>query len=77
MMGHDSKKRGGVRMAYDWSGNNIIQQRYDRIVLAVASVVAISVATGTIALRSQVDSDTTISLAKQQRLDSEKWHLRL
>ncbi|EGP55338.1 hypothetical protein Agau_L100470 [Agrobacterium tumefaciens F2] len=77
MMGHDSKKREGVRMAYDWSGNNTIQQRYDRIILAVAGVVAISLATGTLALRSQDGPDGTISLAKQQQLDSEKWHLRL
>ncbi|WP_331284201.1 hypothetical protein [Agrobacterium sp. SOY23] len=77
MMGHDSRKREGVRMAYDWSGNNTIQQRYDRIVLAVASIVAISLATGTLALRSQVEPDTTISIAKQQRLGSDKWHLRL
>jgi hypothetical protein len=77
MMGHDSKKRGGVQMAYDWSGNNTIQQRYDRIVLAVASVVAISLATGTLALRSQEGAGDTASLAKQQRLNSEQWHLRL
>ena len=64
-------------MAYDWSGNNTIQQRYDRIVLAVASVVAISLATGTMAFRSQVEPNNTISIAKQQRLNSEKWHLRL
>lgn len=64
-------------MAYDWSGNNTIQQRYDRIVLAVASVVAISLATGTLAIRSQVEPNNTISIAKQQRLNSEKWHLRL
>ncbi|WP_107676663.1 hypothetical protein [Agrobacterium sp. LAD9] len=77
MMGHDSKKREGVQMAYDWSGNNTIQQRYDRIVLAVASVVAISLATGTIALRSQVEPEAAISLVKQQRLASDSWHLRL
>ncbi|AQS64429.1 hypothetical protein B0909_19310 [Rhizobium rhizogenes] len=77
MMGHDSKKREGVRMAYDWSGNNTIQQRYDRIVLVVAGVIAISVATGTVALNSQAGADTTINLAKQQRLNLEKWHLRL
>jgi hypothetical protein len=77
MMGHDSRKREGVRMAYDWSGNNTIQQRYDRIVLVVASVVAISLATGTIALRSQVEPQATINLAKQQRLASDTWHLRL
>lgn len=77
MMGHDSKKRGGVQMAYDWSGNNTIQQRYDRIIVVVASVLAVSLATGTIALRSQTGPDTTINLAKQQRLDLEKWHLRL
>ena len=64
-------------MAYDWSGNNTIQQRYDRIVLVVAGVIAISVATGTVALNSQAGADTTINLAKQQRLDLEKWHLRL
>ncbi|CDN94751.1 MULTISPECIES: hypothetical protein [Agrobacterium tumefaciens complex] len=64
-------------MAYDWSGNNAIQQRYDRIILAVAGVVAISLATGTLFLRSQEGPGNTISLAKQQRLDSEKWHLRL
>ena len=64
-------------MAYDWSGNNTIQERYDRIVLAVASVVAISLATGTLAFRSQVEPNHTISIAKQQRLNSEKWHLRL
>ncbi|EHK00411.1 MULTISPECIES: hypothetical protein [Rhizobium/Agrobacterium group] len=64
-------------MAYDWSGNNKIQQRYDRIILAVASVIAISLATGTFVLRSQMEADGTISLAKQQRLDLEKWHLRL
>ncbi|QCL75770.1 hypothetical protein CFBP5877_19575 [Agrobacterium tumefaciens] len=77
MMRHDSKKRGGVQMAYDWSGNNAIQQRYDRIVLVVAGIVAISLATGTLALRPQMDPTTTISLAKQPRLNSEKWHLRL
>jgi hypothetical protein len=77
MMGHDSKKRGGVQMAYDWSGNNTIQQRYDRIILAVASVIAISLATGTLALRSQEGPGGTVSLAKQQRLNSEQWHLRL
>lgn len=64
-------------MAYDWNGNNTIQQRYDRIVLAIASIIAISLATGTLALRSQVEPDTTISIAKQQRLGSDKWHLRL
>ncbi|MCZ7858952.1 MULTISPECIES: hypothetical protein [Agrobacterium] len=64
-------------MAYDWSGNNAIQQRYDRIVLVVASVVAISLATGTFALRSQVEPDTTLSLVKQPRLASDQWHLRL
>ncbi|CAD0215531.1 hypothetical protein AGRHK599_LOCUS3779 [Rhizobium rhizogenes] len=64
-------------MAYDWSGNNTIQQRYDRIVLVVAGVIAISVATGTVALNSQAGADTTINLAKQQRLNLEKWHLRL
>lgn len=64
-------------MAYDWSGNNTIQLRYDRIVLAVAGVVAISLATGTLALRSQEGPAGTINLAKQQRLESEKWHLRL
>ncbi|TZG31896.1 MULTISPECIES: hypothetical protein [Agrobacterium] len=77
MMRHDSKKREGVRMAYDWSGNNAIQQRYDRIVLVVTSVVAISLATGTFALRSQVEPDTTLSLVKQPRLASDQWHLRL
>ncbi|MQB09952.1 hypothetical protein FCH38_12700 [Agrobacterium tumefaciens] len=77
MMGHDSKKREGVRMAYDWSGNNTIQQRYDRIIVVVASVIAVSLATGTIALRLQAGPETTINLAKQQRLDLEKWHLRL
>nr|WP_244555772.1 MULTISPECIES: hypothetical protein [Agrobacterium] len=76
-MRHDSKKREGVRMAYDWSGNNAIQQRYDRIVLVVTSVVAISLATGTFALRSQVEPDTTLSLVKQPRLASDQWHLRL
>ncbi|MCZ7853696.1 hypothetical protein [Agrobacterium salinitolerans] len=64
-------------MAYDRSGNNAIQQRYDRIVLVVASVVAISLATGTFALRSQVEPDTTLSLVKQPRLASDQWHLRL
>lgn len=64
-------------MAYDWSGNNKIQQRYDRIILAVASVIAISLATGTFVLRSQMEPDGTISLAKQQRLNLENWHLRL
>ncbi|MDP9758124.1 hypothetical protein [Agrobacterium tumefaciens] len=44
-------------MAYDWSGNNKIQQRYDRIILAVASVIAISLATGTFVLRSQMEPD--------------------
>ncbi|AAK89556.1 hypothetical protein F3P66_18875 [Agrobacterium fabrum] len=77
MMGHDSKKRGGVQMAYDWSGNNAIQQRYDRIVMVVAGIVAISLATGTLALRPQTEPTTTVSLAKQPRLNSEKWHLRL
>lgn len=64
-------------MAYDWSGNNTIQQRYDRIILLVASVVAVSLATGTVALRSQVEPNGTVILAKQQRLASEKWNLRL
>ncbi len=77
MMGHDSKKRGGVQMAYDWSGNNTIQRRYDRIVLAVAGILAISLATGTLALRPQMEPTTTVSLDKQPRLNSEKWHLRL
>lgn len=77
MMGHDSKKRGGVQMAYDWSGNNAIEQRYDRIVLVVAGVIAISLATGTLVLRPQMEPTTAISLVKQPRLNSEKWHLRL
>ncbi len=77
MMGHDSKKSGGVQMAYDWSGNNAIEQRYDRIVLVVAGIIAISLATGTLAFRPQMEPTTAISFAKQPRLNSEKWHLRL
>ncbi|MFK3690609.1 hypothetical protein ACI2J4_10000 [Agrobacterium tumefaciens] len=64
-------------MAYDWSGNNTIQQRYDRIVLAVASVIAVSLATGTIALQSQPEPDAPVHIVKQQRLASDTWHLRL
>ncbi|MDH6297637.1 MULTISPECIES: hypothetical protein [Agrobacterium] len=64
-------------MAYDWSGNNTIQRRYDQIVLAVAGILAISLATGTLALRPQTEPTTTVSLDKQPRLNSEKWHLRL
>ncbi len=64
-------------MAYDWSGDNSIQQRYDRIVVAVAGAIAISLATGTIVLRSQEASNGSVSLARQQPLNSDKWHLRL
>ncbi|NWJ24321.1 hypothetical protein BJG94_05705 [Rhizobium sp. Td3] len=78
MIRQDSMKRhGGIRMAYDWTGNQTTQQRYDRIVLTIAGALLFTLATGTFALRTQIEPKSPVAFATVEPLNSEGWHLRL
>ena len=39
-------------MAYDWSGNNVRQQRYDRVVIAAIAVLVFVISMVPLALRT-------------------------
>ena len=39
-------------MAYDWSGNNVRQQRYDRVVVAAIAALVLMISLVPLALRS-------------------------
>jgi hypothetical protein len=64
-------------MAYDWSGNNIAQQRYDRIVLAVGGVFLLSLAMALPFAVGRQNGQQTALVLPERVISPDTWQLRL